>query len=256
MPVSTTMSKAPAAKLWLVKVPKFLAESWRKQGPGSSLGTLEPVDTVDTTVAGPSGKQAYKLTMSSDAGPMEYTMTVTEPPGAMYCFLPEGPDARGGEMRLEGKIDAKWDLNAAEVNASYKQLVRDRQESAAARPEIGTTQADILELGGVTQRLQKQGELSKQARELKKRKDRAEQRAEEAKRTKKVTQEEPRDVVFKANTDLPHTRSDCVVNLFPRDNPSKEVCPLICSKRDCSEYTYHSHSHSSPPAAGLPLRPT
>jgi hypothetical protein len=101
-------------------------------------------------------------------------------------------------MRLEGRIDAKWDLNAAELNASYKQLVRGRQESAAARPELqAISQAEDLELGGVTQRLQKQGELNKQARELKKRKeDRAEQRAQEAKRIKKLTREELRDLVF------------------------------------------------------------
>lgn len=189
------MSKAPASKLWLVKVPNRLAESWKKQGPGSSLGTLDP---VETSAAGPSDKQAYKLTMPTDAGPMEYTMTGTEPPGAMYCFLPGGPDASDGEMRLEGIIDAKWDLHAAELNASYKQLVRGRQESAAARPELqAITIAEDLGLGGVTKRLQKQGELNKQARELKKRKeDRAEQRAMEYKRMKKLTREELRDLVF------------------------------------------------------------
>jgi hypothetical protein len=189
------MSKAPASKLWLVKVPKRVAESWKKQGPGASLGTLEP---VDAPAAGPSGKQAYRLTMPSDAGPMEYTMTGAEPPGAMYCFLPGGSDANGGEMRLEGKIETKWDLNAAELNANYKQMVRGRQESAATRPELqAISQAEDLELGGVTQRLQKQGELNKQARELKKRKEnRAEQRVQEAKRIKKLSKEELRDLIF------------------------------------------------------------
>jgi len=189
------MSKAPASKLWLVKVPKHLLETWKKQGPGASLGIIEAAHAS----AGPSGRQEFTLRMPADAAssgaPMEYALSLSAPPGAMYSYLPGPPD---GEMRLEGKIDLKGDLQATELTSSYKQLVRGRQDTAGVRPELqAISQAEDLELGGVTQRLQKQGELHKQAREVKKRKaDKVERKAKEAKLQKKFTKEELRDLVF------------------------------------------------------------
>eukprot|EP00967_Tisochrysis_lutea_P106666 scaffold163775_cov32-Tisochrysis_lutea.AAC.3 len=170
-------------------------ETWKKQGPGASLGTLQP---FEEPAAGSSSGQSYKLTVSSEVGPVEYAMKLHDPPGEMYSFVPPQADSQSDELRLEGKIQAKGDLNATQLNVNYKNLVRGRQENAAVRPELqAISHPEELELGGVTHRLQKQGELNRQARDVKKRKeDRAERRANEAKRVKRLTKEELRDLVF------------------------------------------------------------
>lgn len=226
-----------ASKLWLVKVPKHLLESWQRQGPGATLGSIFPADGAAPGFE----KRAYMLRLAADGAgaPREYALALGDPVGAMYSFVPGWADTPAGEMRLEGKIERKGELTATELTSNYKQLVRERQETAAARPELQVLPPEEeQQLGVATQKLQKQGELRKQEDEKKRRKeDRAAVRAEEQKRQKRLTREELRDLVFeKFETRQFWHKADLAKELCQKSNDLGPILDEVCERERFGEH--------------------
>ena len=221
------------SSLWLVKVPRHLAESWQQQPSGHSLGVVEP------GVKDAMGRDTYTLRTSAapgGAGPssgeaggdgVEYKLTLGAPTGGMYSFAPGGPDAPAGEMVFEGRVTAKGDVSAAGLSAGYKQLVRSRQEAASVRAEVEAVDVDQL-----NQPLKKKSEIHRQKQGVRDgKRERAEQKQKAAKAQKKLSREELRDLVFEKFELQPHWhKADLASETGQRPTDLAPVLDELCER--------------------------
>merc|ERR1719399_586775 len=150
-------------RLWLMKVPQFLAEHWKTAGSGVPLGSVVldansgSGSSSTSSGGGPSQGESFTLRLSDEAGypselPREYAINLGSPPGAMYV-VSSGGDAGGGKVEcppaLEGKVERKGEVLAGKLSHSYKQLVAARTERAAIRPEVQIYEETGDELGKI-----------------------------------------------------------------------------------------------------------
>lgn len=146
------MERAGEDQLWVMKVPRFLAEHLSDAASaGRSLGVVQE-QPRPAGGAGPSrdgrGGRNFKLTLSDAAAPAdeiprEYDMTFTEPPAAMYVLsLPSLDGKKAGEPQHEGRIAAKGEVRPGELSAEYKAVLRKRGEAHAVEEKIGVLTED------------------------------------------------------------------------------------------------------------------
>jgi hypothetical protein len=141
-----------ARKLWLVKVPAFVAKRWkaccdqsmeRGEAVGRPLATLRLVQAADE---GGQQRTQYQLQLDAAVGagiPAEFVMkNTTKFADPMLAFAD-----KGGELAAEGKVWQKFDCEVARktpgggaaaagkvvLDPEYRKLSRQRQQAAATK---------------------------------------------------------------------------------------------------------------------------
>lgn len=154
-PQDVLQTESAARKLWLVKVPNFVAKRWKacceqsaQQGEptGRKLATLRLVQAADE--AGGAPKTQYQLQLDASIGqgiPQDFVMkNTTKFADPMLAF-----SNKGGQLAAEGKVWQKFDCEVARktglgaagssgggaivLDPEYRKLSRQRHQAAAQK---------------------------------------------------------------------------------------------------------------------------
>jgi transcription initiation factor TFIIF subunit beta len=131
--------KFASRKVWLVKVPHFLADSWKKAGPDTELGK------VKITTKGPNSEVSLTLAPAA-AGqiPQEYNLLSTAQPLPPMFVISETEE---GHVAAEGAVKTRCDL--VPVNASapeYRAIVQQRNIASTTKTRHVAEVQDVREL--------------------------------------------------------------------------------------------------------------
>jgi len=129
---SSILTTAQASrKVWLVKIPSFLAEAWSKQSDKTdALGTINIKEDVATKVYDMSIKLKESPTIQDL--PKEYSLNCKPPPNLMNIFSENQED---GRMAIEGTVEFSCDVKP-QYSEEYKRLCRGRLDKSMTKTRV------------------------------------------------------------------------------------------------------------------------
>ncbi|GAB4819287.1 hypothetical protein N2152v2_006333 [Parachlorella kessleri] len=141
-------------KIWLLKVPNFLAHRWKTvcdkamnegtEPVGPKLGTIRYSRSATDSTGKP--QPNFSLRLDSDSTrdvPQEYNMAMAS--GSLGTISLAAFSEGSGRVAAEGRVDQKFDLEvvrratvsaadgAVEIDPEYRQLSRQRAQAAATK---------------------------------------------------------------------------------------------------------------------------
>jgi len=122
------------SKVWLVKVPLFLAEIWEGKPAGTDLGKVRITQNQDKTTD-------VTASLNVQEFPTDYTLVTAPPPVPMNVFA----QTSDGSLSMEGVVQVKCDINPHDSKA-YRSLCRKRtiEANVRGRPMQQLQDTDIL----------------------------------------------------------------------------------------------------------------
>lgn len=147
-------------KLWLVKVPAFVAEHLQNADANVEVGVLTRDDGASSGGRGGSSGEggSFTLKLADKYGklppelPRELNLTLGPPAGPMHLLSEPKEAGKAKEAgksnapwRLEGKIERKGEVSAKALTSEYKALVASRVERASIKREIQEMPPEELE---------------------------------------------------------------------------------------------------------------
>jgi hypothetical protein len=141
-------------KMWIMKMPRFLLEHLQheaSEGRSADLGTVTPSAAAgsgpssSSSVPASSSAQgtAYTLKLKEanlpEGLPREYEMKFNAPPPATYIF---SSGASGAPPAHKGRAEARGEIRPKELDATYRNLLRERGERAGIRKQLETIEDD------------------------------------------------------------------------------------------------------------------
>ena len=142
-------------KLWIMKMPRFLLDHLQheaSQGRSADLGTVTPSAAAGS---GPSSSGSISASSSAQEGrtytlklkeanlpeglPREYEMRFNAPPPATYIF---SSGASGAPPAHKGRAEARGEIRPKELDATYRNLLKERGVRAGIRKQLETIEDD------------------------------------------------------------------------------------------------------------------
>ncbi|GAQ90045.1 Transcription initiation factor IIF beta subunit [Klebsormidium nitens] len=120
-------------EVWLAKVPHFVSEAWRSPASGAAdVGRLRMV--VDPTAEPGTPAAAPQMTVhvtgnEAAAMPREFQLNIHSGFAPMQLFS----ESTQGQVAVEGRITAKFDMQPRSVDAAYHRLFQDRVIKATSK---------------------------------------------------------------------------------------------------------------------------
>lgn len=143
--------KEAGEKVWIMKLPRFLMDHLEHEaasGRSANLGTVTPAapssgGPSSSGASGPAASATYTLTLPEatlpEGLPREYEMRFNARPPATY-ILSSG--ASGAPPKHKGRAEERGEIRPRELNATYRNLLRERGERAGIRAEVQTIEDD------------------------------------------------------------------------------------------------------------------
>jgi len=111
-------------RVWLVKLPEFLADEWKAKGPDQDLGKVQ-VTQNQITIVTQSGEHLI---------PSQYVIQLQQPtPDNPMHIFSETPD---GVLSMEGTVEYKGLAKPVDLNPEYRSLCKDRVVKANVKTRV------------------------------------------------------------------------------------------------------------------------
>jgi len=129
-------------KVWLVKVPSFLSETWSKLPKNAQVGAVKLKEE-----SGKSTEMTISIKTDDPSIPKEYNLLYMAPPSSTYIFS-ENED---GQLSMDGNVEYKCDMKLV-IGQEYRQLCRDRTVKSNQKNRSIQPMDDSLTLKSISSR--------------------------------------------------------------------------------------------------------